>query len=222
MKSAGARERLKPPQRPRKASQTARGFNRELPPLQVAGLRARGTRPHSAQADFVSSRPRIHSPGAEPASTPCRERLKPPLGLRKASQTARGFNRELPPRQAVGQRARGTRPQSPQADFVLSQPRIHSPGAEPASTARRERLKPPLGLRKASQTTRGFNGELPHPPTEPPHPQTVVWSQSALRAPCGMKGAVQPPPGVFGGGASLSERGGRSRGDCHPLHPVQP
>lgn len=56
----------------------------------------------------------------EPCLPP--ERLKPPQPLRKASQTARGFNH--------GASLRRVALSVPDADFVYLLQRIHSPGGE--------------------------------------------------------------------------------------------
>ena len=118
---ASSRERVNSPQRLRKASQTARGFN--------------GTPPHAARRTPVGEgRHRVvpaansfaRAAGRTRVSPPAlsRERVNSPQRLRKASQTARGFN-GTPPHAArhtpVGE-----------GRHRVSQPRIHSPGRRAA------------------------------------------------------------------------------------------
>jgi hypothetical protein len=148
------------PQQPRKASQTARGFNREHrgDTLHVP------MPPHpSAQADIAFPQPRIHSPwlagrggrvvcdipGTGAAATSAHDRphpgrVNPRLEQRKASQTARGFN---PEHRGDARHVPMPRNPSAQADIAFSQPRIHSPGLAPRpadweSEPRRLRRRP--------------------------------------------------------------------------------
>ena len=132
------RERLKPPQRQRKASQTTRGFtclNCALvhSPERGTSCRRRPTsRSHSRDFNRRGRRPAT-APGAglRTRGRPPRERLKPPQRLRKASQTARGFtclNGDCHVRPESRSRAwhSPATDQSAQADFAIFQRRIHS------------------------------------------------------------------------------------------------
>jgi hypothetical protein len=147
----GDRERLKPPQRLRKAPQTAWGFNC----LNSNGLSFRGSArrhspvPQPPRATEESSRPircsayphRIPPPAAR--SPPTRAAPRPHRTCRRRP-TSRGHSREFirrgwvpAPNRVIHPRPRDPRklaqhpaPPDPsaQADIAGSQPRIHSPG----------------------------------------------------------------------------------------------
>ena len=154
-----AQERLKPPQRLRKAPQTARGFNCTY---RWRHSRFRRHEP-SAQADIALSQPRIHSPrrGRGNVSPAPQERLKPPRRrndcgkprkLRGASNAVRGGAAlTISPARTV--RAGGHRVVPAANSFATAGAGQRQPRAARAAEA----AAPPQRLRKAPQTTRGFN-----------------------------------------------------------------
>jgi hypothetical protein len=177
------------PQRLRKASQTARGFNGSGPaPVHPDGVRQE----LSAKADIAGSEPRIHSPGGWGSAAPPRNSPVPARCPLRRTQTACGRSRRRrptlrgPSREFI-RRAAGAPPRrfaSHPADWSAAAPPRNSPVPAPGHSdgARQEpsakaditfsvpRFQSPgaRGMLLRPNLFHGWAAPRPNPPRLPP------------------------------------------------------